>query len=387
MSLINKSRRLLASNLVVLIGLSTFVVCPSVRAQDGAGQPQYWPQNGGTGFSGNVQYSTGQNPQYPQPMPGQYPQAMPGSAFGNQGNMAYPGGQYPQAMPGSAFGNQGGMAYPGGQYPQAMPGSAFGNQGNMAYPGGQYPQAMPGANLGNSGYGQNSQFQQPMPGSYPDTGSMPYPNGQYQQAMPGANYGNQGNSMSSPMGMGGAAAGVPMQPGFANSQYGQASAGMPGFGMQSPQAPGASAGHPLLNLLKSALVGGAASQMGGSAPQQQSSPGGFGIFKTLFGPPANAQEAQSRAQDDLNTAENQKQQAIDSKNSISGESDKSVRRSLASDAQSHAHEARAASDRVYALSNQFPNSSQLSDIGRAGKKCCRLRPVNGRRSTNAGGGW
>jgi hypothetical protein len=170
------------------------------------------------------------------------------------------------------------------------------------------------------------------------------------------------------------------QPGFSPMQTGAMTAGqMPSAGMM-PQNP-----HPILSLFKSAFEG--ASDSGAQAPAQQSTGGAFGLFKTMFGAPSNAQEAEVSAQEYLNTASNEKQQAIDSKNSISGETDKSTRRSYANDASSHATAARSASDKLYSLSSNFPNSSKLSDMAaQARSDADYARSMADEASSEAGGG-
>jgi hypothetical protein len=198
--------------------------------------------------------------------------------------------------------------------------------------------------------------------------------------MPGAAFANQANTQ------------------FQNTQYSQT---MPGFANSSnPMLPGTTgyglpqqgvspfSSHPVLSLIKEAFGAPSTQTDQQSVPQQRQSGGIGGIFRTMFGAPTNAQEAESRAQDDLNTAQNQKAQAIDSHNSISGESDKSLRRSLANDANGHANQARAASDRVYALSCQFPNSSRLSDMATQARDAADYaRSQADEAQSEAGGGW
>jgi hypothetical protein len=81
----------------------------------------------------------------------------------------------------------------------------------------------------------------------------------------------------------------------------------------------------------------------------------------VFGSANNVQEAEQRAQADLNTVENRKQEAIKAFNELAAQSDQSKRAALATQIQNHAREARTSADKIFALTNQF-QSTNLSNM-------------------------
>ncbi|HEY9776898.1 MAG TPA: hypothetical protein V6C81_24250 [Planktothrix sp.] len=329
-----------------------------------------------TQWQGSVQnYNAmpGMAGQYQQNMPGQFQQTMPG--------------QFQQGMP-DPNSNMGGMQYGSPtQFGQGMQQGNFAPNNQMQY------QAAPNMQGGCGGMqNQAPQFGQGMQ----NYGNVPMGNmqgqgfpSQFSQQMPASNYGlMQPQSQSGNFNYNGN--------GTAN-QFNQSPMGQPpmqGGAMTGGQMPSAGMvpqnSHPILNLLKSAFMG-AAANGAQTAPQsttQQAPSGPLGLFKSMFAPPSTPQEAEASAQEYVNEAANQKAQAIDSKNSISGESDKSTRRSYASDANSHADQARSASDKVYNLSQSFPNDSTLSDMAsQARSDADYARSMANEAQNEAGGGW
>ncbi|MDR3614544.1 MAG: hypothetical protein P4L53_13365 [Candidatus Obscuribacterales bacterium] len=92
--------------------------------------------------------------------------------------------------------------------------------------------------------------------------------------------------------------------------------------------------------------------------------------------------------ENLQTALDQKQQAIDACNSISGESDKGVKQGLASQAQDHANAASYAADALYNASNNSKSQEVHNMASRARNAANEAQSYADRaRSKADGGGW
>lgn len=90
----------------------------------------------------------------------------------------------------------------------------------------------------------------------------------------------------------------------------------------------------------------------------------------------------------LQTALDQKQQAIDACNSISGESDKGVKEGLASQAQDHANASRYAADALYNSPNRS-KSQEVRDMASRARSAANTAQsfADRARSKADGGGW
>ena len=172
------------------------------------------------------------------------------------------------------------------------------------------------------------------------------------QSNPMNGYSSTGGNMMAPQMM-------PQQ-----NPFGMAGAS-PMFNHPAPmQQPGMSNPFTMQNMLK-VMLGGS------SGPSSGGNPGASGDDN-----------------ENLNTALNQKQQAIDSCNSISGERDKGVKEGLASQAQDHANASRYAADALY-NSSCNSKSQQVKDMASQARNAANTAQsfADRARSKADGGGW
>jgi hypothetical protein len=132
-------------------------------------------------------------------------------------------------------------------------------------------------------------------------------------------------------------------------------------------------------------------------PQALSSPGATNPFtlqnalRIMLGGssgPSSGAGVSGNDSENLQTALDQKQQAIDACNSISGERDKGVKEGLASQAQDHANAARNAADALYSSSGNSKSQEVHNMASRARNAANEAQSFADRaRSKADGGGW